>query len=173
MSAVSPLATIAVGVLVERSKGSSPWAEFYWRPASVLIGVPDTPAWSKLSEDGERTTFYAGSADIALHRTEATYYRDNLASGAPVLWVVLRPVDGDPPYTVFTVTADPAEGEAMTEAGSDLVEAVPMPTPIQEAIAQFVAEHYVEQPFLKRKRDRADPEALGYRAPLRGDKNNE
>ena len=67
------------------------------------------------------------------------------------------------PYALLTVTADPAEGEAMTEAGNDLVETVPMPRAIQEAVAAFVSEHHVEREFSKRKRDRADPEALGRR----------
>ena len=71
--------------------------------------------------------FYAGAAEIALYRTETGNYRDNLASGAPQLWVVLRPTGVEPPYELFAVTADPAEGEAFTEAGNDLVETVPMP----------------------------------------------
>ena len=33
------LLTIAVGVVVERSKAASPWLDFVWRPAAVL---PDT-----------------------------------------------------------------------------------------------------------------------------------
>jgi hypothetical protein len=165
MSVAPPLATIPVGVLVERSTGISQWTDYTWRPVSVLTGVPATPAWTKLSDDGARARFYAGVADIDLHRTETTNYRDNLASGSPSLWVVLRPVEGrDPPYTLLAVTADPAEGEAMTEAGNDLVEFVPMPDSVQQAIAQFVAEHHVERVFEKRKRDRANPEALGRRS---------
>jgi hypothetical protein len=31
---------------------------------------------------------------------------------------------------------------------------------VQDAIAQFVAEHHVERQFTKRKRDRANTEAL-------------
>jgi len=57
----------------------------------------------------------------------------------------------------------------MTEAGNDLVETVPMPKAIQEAIADFVAEHHVERAFTKRERDRADPEKLGRRASQRDD----
>ena len=38
-----------------------------------------------------------------------------------------------------------------------------MPKPMQEAVAAFVAEHHVEQVFVKRKRDRANPEALARR----------
>jgi len=85
-----------------------------------------------------------------------------------MLWVVLRPTEAEPPYALFLVTADPAEGEAMTEAGNDLVETVPMPEPIREAVADFVAAHHVERVFFKRKRDRADPDAAR-RGPKRDD----
>ncbi len=81
-------------------------------------------------------------------------------SGAPLLWVVLRPTGAEPPYDVLAVTADPAEGEAFTEAGNDLVETVPMPDSIAEALEAFIAEHHVERPFFKRQRDRADPTRL-------------
>jgi hypothetical protein len=90
---------------------------------------------------------------------------NNLQIETPLLWIVLRPVDGDPPYELAMVTADPAEGEGMTEAGANIVEAVAMPEPLREAIAAFVAEHHVEREFVKRKRDRADPEALARHGP--------
>ena len=51
----------------------------------MLAGAPDTPPWTKLSDDGERATFFAGAAEIELYRTETTYYRGNLESGAPAL----------------------------------------------------------------------------------------
>jgi hypothetical protein len=41
-----------------------------------------------------------------------------------------------------------------------------MPEPVCAMIAAFVAEHHVEQPFHKRERDRADPEALARRGPM-------
>jgi hypothetical protein len=153
LSGVAPLVSISVGVLVERSKSASQWSDFLWRAVGVLIGVPDTPAWTRLSDDGARATFYAGAADVELHR------------GVPSLWVALGPTDADPPYKLLIVTADPAEGEAMTGAGNNLVEAIPMPLTVQEAIAQFIAEHHVETQFSKRKRDRANPEALARQGP--------
>jgi len=166
LSAVPPLASIAVGVVLERSKSSSQWADFYWRPVGVLAGVPDTPPGTKLSDDGERATFYAGSTDIELYRTETANYRDNLRLETPLLWVILRPVEADPPYELAAVTADPAEGEAMTEAGANLVDTVVMPKPVQDVVAAFVAEHHVEEDvFVKRKRDRANPEAMARRGP--------
>jgi hypothetical protein len=79
------------------------------------------------------------------------------------LWVVLRPSDGEPPYRLTLVTADPAEGEAVTLVGDDLVDSVPMPPTVQQIIGAFIAEHHVEHEFVKRERDRANPEALARR----------
>jgi hypothetical protein len=166
VSVVSARARIPVGVVVARRKAQSAWVDFIWQPVSVLTGLPDAAPWTVLSEAGDETMFYAGAAEIALHRTETAFYRDNLASGAPMLWVVLRPTEVEPPYQVFAVTADPNEGESFTEAGNDLVDVVPMPDAVREVIEAFIAEHYVEQPFVKRKRDRADPQALARRGPL-------
>jgi len=50
------------------------------------------------------------------------------------------------------VTADPAEGEAFTDPGNDLIETVPMPVAIAATIGNFIAEHHVERPFIKRRR---------------------
>ena len=160
-----PLAQVSVGVIVERRKAASPWIDFTWKPVMALPGEPVAAPWTQLSADGETATFYAGATNVALYRTETALYRDNLASGAPALWVALRPSDTDPPFALVAVTADPAEGEGFTQNGDHLVEAVPMPEPVRAIIEAFVAEHHVEQPFVKRKRDRADPEALARRGP--------
>ena len=161
----APQQTIAVGVVVERSKAASRWSDYLWRPLSVIVGAPATAPWSKLSDDGEHTRFFAGVADIALHRTETANYQSNLLSEQPLLWVVLRPSETSMPYELLMVTADPAEGEAMTEAGNNLVDTVPMPLAVQQTLASFVAEHHVERSFSKRERDRADPEKVGRRLP--------
>jgi Protein of unknown function (DUF3305) len=169
LSQTAPLMRIPVGVIVERRKAKSAWVEYVWRPVSVLTGQPETAPWTALTDAGETATFYAGAADVELYRSETTYYRDNLACDAPVLWVVLRPTGLEPPYDLVAVTANPAEGEAITEPGTDLVETVPMPEPVRAAVAAFVAEHHVEQAFFKRKRDAADPQSLARRARVRGD----
>lgn len=170
MSRPTPLVRISVGIVVERSKAASPWADFVWRPVAALPGVPDARPWTLLESDGETTRFYAGGADVGLYRSETPRYIDNLASGTPSLWVVLRRTDDDPPYALFMVTADPSEGEAFTESGDDMVEPVPMPEAVQEMIAGFVAEHPVEETFYKRKQKRSDPEALARRDHLGRDR---
>jgi hypothetical protein len=150
------LASIPVGVVVERRRAKSMWAEFLWRPVSVLPGIPSAEPWTPLDMQAQTALFYAGKAVIELHRTEASYYRDNLASAAPKLWVALRPTASEPPYELLAVTADPAEGEAFTDAGSNLVETVPMPLEVAAIVGQFVARHHVERPFVKRRRQPAE-----------------
>jgi len=159
------LMRIPVGVIVERHKAKSAWLDFVCRPVSVLSGVPTAAPWTVIESSAELTTYYAGEAVIELHRTETASYQENLSSGAPVLWVVLRPAGTEVGFELLMVTADPAEGEALTGAGDDLVEAVPMPESIQQAVAAFNAEHHVARPFIKRKRERSAFEAPRRSAP--------
>jgi hypothetical protein len=161
--AALPLLHIPVGVVVERRKADSPWVDFVWRGVAVLPDEPDTKPWTVLREDDGTTLFYAGSATVHLYPSETARYRDNLASGNPSVWIVLAPAEDAWPYSVAAATADPAEGEAFTGAGANLVEAVPMPEMLRGAIESFIAEHHVEREFFKRTRRQADPEALARR----------
>ena len=161
--AALPSLAIPVGVVVERRKSDSPWIDFVWRGIAVLPDEPSTEPWTVLREQDGTTLFYAGSATVDLYPSETARYRDNLVSGSPGIWIVLSPSEGAWPYAVTTVTADPAEGEGFTEAADNLVEAVPMPEALRETIERFVVEHHVEREFVKRKRRRADPEALARR----------
>jgi hypothetical protein len=110
VSPVEPLARIEVGVVVERRKAASAWTDFVWRPTAILAGRPEAASWTVLATEGDCTTFYAGPAEIDPYRTETGQYRDNLASGAQLLWVALRPTGADPAYRLLEGTADPAEG---------------------------------------------------------------
>lgn len=161
--AAIPLLRIPVGVVVERCKAESPWIDFVWRGVGVLPDEPEMKPWTILREQDGATVYYAGSATVDLYRSETQLYRDNIASGTPSIWIVLSPSESTWPYAISAVTADPAEGEAYTEAGANLVEAVTMPEMLRDAIEKFIAEHHVEREFVKRERRRADPEALARR----------
>jgi hypothetical protein len=165
MSPVLPLLRIPVGIVIERRKASSRWADMIWRPVSLLAGLPDAAPWTILATDGETVTFYAGAAEIELYRSDTDNYRRNLESGAPSVWVALQATANDPLYEIAAVTADPAEAEGLTESAQAIVEAVAMPESVRDAVAAFVAEHHVERIFEKRARDRANPEALARRGP--------
>jgi hypothetical protein len=62
---------------------------------------------------------------------------------------------------LVAVTADPAEGEALTDAGDHIVETVSMPGPIVATINEFIAAHHVEQPFIKRRRTPSEHQISG------------
>jgi len=160
---ILPLLRIPVGVVVERRRADSSWTDFVWCGTGVLPDAPQMTPWTVIREQEGTTLFYAGSATVDLYHSETARYRDNLATGAPCVWIVLTPSEGTWPYAVSAVTADPAEGEAFTVAGANLVEAVPMPEVLHQAIESFIAEHHVETEFVKRERRRADPEALARR----------
>lgn len=148
---------IPIGVVVERHRAKSSWLDAVYRPVSALPGVPATAAWTIIDDKADVTTFYAGETVVELYRTETALYQQNLASGTPSLWIVLRPVPRDLPFTLLLATADPSEGEALTGAGNDLVEPVAMPPSIIETVADFIARHPPDASFHKRERDRSVP----------------
>lgn len=154
-----------IGIVVVKRRLKGPWASHAWLPHAILAAAPAAAPWTRLGGDAEAEQYYAGAFEVALHPSETAHYRDNLESGRPSLWVALRHRGGEE-YEVAAVTADPYHGEALAEAMGDIVEAVPMPPEIQRKLAAFFAANHRERPFFKRKRDRADPEALARRARL-------
>lgn len=163
------LVQIPVGVVVARRKAASAWIDYTWQPHSILVGQPATPDWTLLSDEDDTALFYAGSAVLSFYRSETANYRDNLA-GDNALWVVLQPTGGDPPYELTRVTADPSEGEAYTVSADNIVDSLPMPGQVRETLGAFIAEHHIEQPFFKRERTVAEPEALARRGPIQESK---
>ena len=163
--------TAEVGVIVERRSLKNPWVDHAWAPVVVLVGAPAAAPWTVLEQSAELTRYYAGTIEIEFFGTDTTMYRENLRSQQPSLWVALRPTNEPPGVVLHLVTADPADAEALTETGTDIIEALPMPVEIRQRLAAFVEAHHVERPFIKRKRDRADPDAMARRNPSsrRGD----
>jgi len=152
--------TLLVGLVVECLAPTSRWGEPIWRPTAVLEMPPATEPWTPLGGTDAARQYYAGVVAISLYSTETANYLSNLAAG-PRLWVVLRPRGLEPPVEVVTITADPAEGEAFTETGVDVVETIEMPMAIARAVAAFAERHHVERPFLKRRRDSREMDAIG------------
>ena len=145
--------TRELGVVLARRSLDNPWIDHVWVAQTVLYPAPEVAPGALLSKDETLTLVYAGPATVELFMGETANYRDNLLSGAPSLWVAARSrSDGGTPEFV-RVTADPTEGEAYFESGSDIVAALPMPAELHAWISAFVDEYHVERVFLKRKRD--------------------
>ncbi len=160
---------IVVGLVLERRMLSGEWGGYAWRPVTIFASAPEVEPWTPLGGGPAATQFYAGAMPISLYSTDTANYRDNLASGSPKLWIVLRPVSSEPPVDVLSVTADPAEGEANTEAGANTVETIDMPLEIAGVVAAFIEAHHVERPIIKRRRDGAKPDVRWRDGQKRGD----
>lgn len=156
---------MSIGVVIERRRVEHPWQPERWRAVAALPGRPAAAPGTLLARGEGWARYYAGAVELALFPGETEGYRDNLASSRPAIYVVLRRCDGEPGLALRAATVDPGEIEAQAEAGDDLIEALPLPPAVAAWIAGFVARHHVERPFHKRRRDRADPEALAPRRP--------
>ncbi|MCP4564920.1 MAG: DUF3305 domain-containing protein [Bosea sp.] len=152
-----------VGVVVERRKLDSPWADHAWAPIAVLPEPPPLAPWSRLAGDDRREQFYLGSAVLTLHSVDTAHFRENFLTGNARLWVSIRPTGIEPALELIGVTADPSEGEVFLENVDDIVEAVPMPAAIAQAVLAFFEAHHVEREFVKRKRTEHDPRKGGLR----------
>lgn len=144
---------VAVGVIVEKRKAASPWIDHLWVPVAVVPGLPEAAPMTLIDRDDTMERYYLGASALVLASTDTANYRDNLSSGAPKLWVVMAGQPEDASVALHTVTADPAEGEAHTETGTNLVDVVPMVPEIAAFVASFVERHHVDRVFIKRKRD--------------------
>lgn len=171
--------SLPVGVVVRRLPGVTRWAKWVWTPVSLLPGAG--PAnWKVLCTDGDAVEYHAGTVPLTLYRGEAEAYKIGLSEATPCVYVVLRAAERGPhPYIVHMVTASPHEGQMYAESGEELVEKLPMPDGMIGWVAAWADAHYVEDPFVKRKRrkhmDAQDQDGIGdarirqitdvYRAP--------
>ncbi|MGB8621591.1 MAG: DUF3305 domain-containing protein [Paracoccaceae bacterium] len=158
-----------VGVVVRRTPGVTRWAKWNWLPVAVLPGAPPAD-WKEMRRDGEAVEYHAATVPLTLHRAEVEAYLVSLNMTPPSIFVVLdRDEAGDSPSGLFVsqVTASAYAAQDQLDSGESIVEAVPMPVLLAGWIDDFVAAHYHEEPFVKRKRDkkRVDLEEEGIGDP--------
>jgi hypothetical protein len=153
-----------IGVVAARRMATSPWASdpVIVSPHAVLSEPPALEPGAALGEVGGATLFYVGPAELVLWRGETAHYRDNLATGAPKIWVATRR-EGER-WSVLLATANPYEGEALADQPGVALEALLAPPDLAADLMAFVEAHHVDQPFVKRKRKRE----LAERAPVGG-----
>lgn len=153
-----------VGVVLERRRLNDPWRDHVWHAVEVVPGAPPDVAWRELARGESAVRYLAATLPIEIFRKETDSYRTNLIQ-APRVFVVLRP---DPDTTPgremwpFLVTVCPFEASNYGQGGDETVDALPMPDVIRAWLEDFVAHHHVPEVFVKRQRDRADPDKVGF-----------
>ncbi|AWU93197.1 DUF3305 domain-containing protein [Azospirillum ramasamyi] len=146
--------TMPLGIVVERRRGVTAWADWSWRPVSVIPGAGPVDPPGRLLMEGEGwSQSHAVTLTLELFRTDTEGYRLNLSQDPPRLWVVMRPGADGEELVPFIVTASAHEGEGY-QVGSDVVETVPMPAEVIALVRDFVEQHHVDVPFHKRERKR-------------------
>ena len=149
--------SLDVGVIVERRKINHPWQEWEWKAVGVFIGAAAPDEWTEVASGEGWTHFHAATLPIELHRRETEAYVHNLNTQSPSVYVVMREdEDGETgfPFYVDIVTASPYDAQDYLDSGEELVERVAMPDPIIAWVEHFIAQHHVEEKFIKRRRDK-------------------
>ena len=159
---------VTIGVIAAKTKIDNPWVDHRWSVGGILTEVPPVAPYTHLRTDGATNFIFVGTAELPLHAAETPHYRDNLAAD-PKIWVVLRPHDIHG-IELIAATCDPYEGEAFAETIGDIVEPVPMPEAIEARLRQYYEANHVEREFFKRKRKEFDPDALGRRNFVKGER---
>jgi hypothetical protein len=144
--------SLPLGVVVARDRIDHPWQTYSWRPISVFLNAPEISAWRELRRDGASVHYHAATLPLTLHPKETIGYVANLSGQRPLIYVVLREPAAGGPVAVALVTASPFEAEVYGQSGEETVGGVPMPARLAALLEAFVAEHHVEEPFLKRRR---------------------
>ena len=148
--------SITLGVVIARDRIDHPWQEHAWRPVSVFLNAPEASQWRELRREEKSVHYHAATMALELHAKETIGYQANLETGSPLVYVVLRETsDSARPMQVAAITASPYDAEVYGyDMGSEIVGTVAMPDPLIELLEAFVAEHHVEEPFVKRQRQR-------------------
>ena len=156
MTAAPRTQMMPLGVVLARRPGVTRWASHSWRAVAVLPGAGDAD-WRLMRQEGEVAEFHAATLPLELHRADVEAYNVSLAMSPPSVFVVLRPdEDPDSKQEIFVqgVTASAYEAQDYTDSGEETVEAVPMPEGLVAWVRDFVAAHFTDEPFIKRKRDK-------------------
>lgn len=175
--------TLPVGVVMRRKPGVTRWRKWAWSVSALLPGAGPAD-WKLLREDGDVAEFHIGTVPLTLWRTDAEAYRIALSEPVVCGYVVLEPGDAGRPLSLKLITANPNEAMQYAEGGEETVEKVPLPPAMAAWLQDWTDRHFVEEPFVKRKRKRhfddktedgkGDPRIVQasdvFRAPSRGRK---
>lgn len=164
---IERMASLPVGVIAERREMDNPWQDHQWVPVEIVPGAGSVPAWQEIGRGDGWVRYIIGSAPLELHRRETEAYKVNLSNDPPQVYVLLRSDDDpDAPQEIklFLVTASPYEAQNYLDTEDNMLLSVPMPPDVIAWVQAFVDKHHVEEPFYKRKRQRYDPDGLGFGA---------
>lgn len=154
---MSHAVSVQIGVIVAREEIANAWQDHRWRPVAVIFDAPPIEDWRETERIGSTVLFHAATLPLELHRKETPGYLENFRNDEPAIWIVMRhdAFSSDRhPVTVHAVSASPHDVQAYGETDQESIHSLPMPAPLQALVKDFIARHHVDQPFVKRQRER-------------------
>ncbi|AUH33440.1 DUF3305 domain-containing protein [Paracoccus tegillarcae] len=145
-----------VGIVVRRSPGVTRWAKWAWRIVAIIPGAGPAD-WRELRRDGEVVDYHAATLTLEIYSSDTEGYLATLAGQQPGVTVVMHPEtapDAQMPWRVSHVTASAYDGQDYGDSGEAMLEIVAMPPAMIGWLQNFVDAHHVDEPFIKRRRDR-------------------
>lgn len=149
--------SMRIGIVMRRSPGTTRWAKWVWKASAVLPGAGPAD-WKELRTEGDVTEYHAATEDVWLYVSDTEAYAHELGTRVPSIYVILRECTDEgalSPLEVAHVTLSPYEAQDYADSGEEIVEKVPMPEALLAWVGDFVAEHHVEEEFVKRRRNKA------------------
>lgn len=142
--------SLAVAVVMERTRLDNPWQSQKWEPVGVLPDMQkDGAAPSLLQEDQVRAQWLHPGFKLELFHDEAEGYYLNLASPEPYVFVNWLDEDGAGVPKSVTVSYNEA---ARQMDGGATVDGVPLPGQWIPWLEDYVKKHYRPEPKKRRIR---------------------
>ena len=148
--------SIPLGIVVRRAPGVTPWAKWVWSVVDVLPGAGPAD-WLELRHDGDVTDYHAATVELELFRSDAEAYLSGLTTRAPAIYVVMRAAtapEATHDVEVLLATVSPYDAQDYADSGEEIIEKVAMPQGLVDWVKAFVDQHYQEERFIKRRRDK-------------------
>ena len=141
-----------VAVLIERERQPNAWEDWRFAIADVVVDDGGFGRTARLLRDDGRLaqTLFPGIA-VRLHRDEAEGYHLNLASGAPV-WFVMWRIDDQDPARAWPelVTLSYNEAGRLLDA-QERVDNRPLPGNVRAWLQAYADAHYRPEPKQRRR----------------------
>ena len=162
--ALSDGTSIYLSLVFERAASSHPWLDWEWTVCGMMpVADTDINQPPRLLERTDTMARWLGEPSrLDLHRTDLDAYVYNLTSPQPSVYTVAHeledPVADGLIWTTHLITMSSYEAEEYMSGDDALIGKLVMPEDVHEWLEAFVALHYKDSTFKKRRRDRLDIE---------------
>ena len=161
---MSDASSIHFSLLYERHASSHPWLDWEWKVTGLMpVADADINRPPRLLERGNSVTRWLGEpARVDLHRSDVEAYVYNLTSPQPSVFSVSQERETSVAdgliWRTHLITLSSYEAEEYMSGDDTLVGKLVLPADVQEWMEAFVAMHFTNEPFRKRRRDRVNIE---------------